>query len=126
MDEKVHKWLRYADADMSSAEALHQVGQDLNAIFHLQQAIEKVMKALLRKQTSKDPPRIHGLRKLAQRCALTLTPEQALLLENLSEYYIESRYPGDWLEAPGDVLSREVARLISASGEFLEWLRSQI
>lgn len=126
MDDKVQKWLRFAEADMSSAEALHQVGQDLNAIFHLQQAIEKVMKALLLKQTSKEPPRIHGLRKLAERCALTLAPEQALLLENLSEYYVESRYPGDWREVPADVISREAARLISASREFIPWLRSQI
>ena len=59
MEEKIQKWLPFAESDIASADALHQAGQDLNAIFHLQQAIEKVMKALLLKQTSQEPPRIH-------------------------------------------------------------------
>ena len=111
---------------MVSAEALHSAGQDLNAIFHVQQAVEKTLKALLLKQTAQEPPRIHGLRKLAERCALDLDTEQRLLLENLSEYYVESRYPGDWREAPPDVITREAGRLIPAAREFTQWLRSQI
>lgn len=86
MEERIHKWLRFAEADMVSAEALHSAGQDLNAIFHVQQAVEKTLKALQLKQTAQEPPRIHGLRKLAERCALDLDTEQRLLLENLSEY----------------------------------------
>lgn len=47
MDEHVQQWLRYADSDMVSAEALHRIGQELNAIFRLQQSVEKTLKALL-------------------------------------------------------------------------------
>ena len=47
---------------MASAEVLHTGGQELTAIFHLQQAVEKTMKAFLLKRTALEPPRIHGLR----------------------------------------------------------------
>jgi hypothetical protein len=30
MDEDVQSWLRYAESDMISAEALHRIGQELN------------------------------------------------------------------------------------------------
>ena len=47
IDEDIQHWLRFAESDMVSAEALHRVGQELNALFHLQQAVEKTLKALL-------------------------------------------------------------------------------
>jgi HEPN domain-containing protein len=125
-DEGITNWLRFAEADMISAEALHDAGQDLNSIFHLQQAVEKTLKALFLRQTKEEPPRIHGLRKLAERCAIALTAEQSLLLENLSEYYVESRYPGEWRDVPPEVISSEAERLIPAAREFIQWLRSRV
>ena len=62
LDQNVVRWLYFAEADMASAEVLHTGGQELTAIFHLQQAVEKTMKAFLLKRTALEPPRIHGLR----------------------------------------------------------------
>jgi HEPN domain-containing protein len=126
MDKEIQSWLRYAQSDMTAAEMLHAGGEYMNAIFHLQQAVEKTLKALLLRQTKVQPPRIHGLRGLSERCHLRLSEKQELLIENLSEYYVESRYPGDWNESPPEVLAKEVGRLIPATKEFIEWLESQI
>ncbi len=84
--DEVQSWLQFADADMLSAETLLAGRQGMNAFFHLQQAVEKTLKALLLRQTNVTPPRIHGLRSLAERCKLSITAEQVLLIENLSEY----------------------------------------
>ena len=111
---------------MISAEGLQRLGQHMHAIFFLQQAVEKTLKALLLKQTESEPPRIHSLRNLAERCGLNLTAEQTLLLENLNDYYVESRYPGDWVEESSEVMAEEVARLIPAAKEFIQCLRSLI
>ncbi len=111
---------------MVSAEALHRIGQELNAIFHLQQAVEKTLKALWVKRAKAEPPRIHSLREIAEKCGFDLTKEQGLLLETLSEYYVESRYPGDWQETPATAVSKDVERLIPAAKEFIVWLRSRI
>lgn len=125
-EQNIERWLHFAEADMVSAEVLHGADQELNAIFHLQQAVEKTLKAFLLKRTALEPPRIHGLRKLTELCALDLTEEQNLLLQNLSQYYVESRYPGDWLQTPSHLISTEVERLIPAAKGFIRWLRSQI
>lgn len=42
IDEDIQHWLRFAESDMVSAEALHRAGQELNALFHLQQAVERL------------------------------------------------------------------------------------
>jgi HEPN domain-containing protein len=126
IDEDIQHWLRFAQSDMISAEASHRVGQELNALFHLQQAVEKTLKALLLRKSKVQPPRIHGLRGLSERCGLKLPEKQALLIENLSAYYIESRYPGHWDESPSEVTAEEVEKLIPETKEFVEWLQSQI
>ncbi len=126
MDQEIQKWLRFADSDMVPAEGLQRIGQELHALFFLQQAVEKTLKALLVKQTHAAPPRIHSLRTLAERCGLSLPMDEGLLLENLSEYYVESRYPGDWQETSPDVMAKEAERLIPAAKEFIRWLRSRI
>ena len=126
IDEDIQHWLRFAESDMVSAEALHRARQELNALFHLQQAVEKTLKALLLRKSEVQPPRIHGLRGLSERCGLRLTKKQTLLIENLRQYYVESRYPGDWDEGPSEATTKEVEMLIPETKEFIEWLQSQI
>jgi len=77
-DKDIPSWLHYAESDMISAEALHRIGQELNAIFHLQQAVEKALKALYIKQNPTMPPRLHNLRELASGCGLQLTNNRAV------------------------------------------------
>ena len=43
----VHKWLEHADADAKAAKALVRSGQNLQALFLVQQSMEKATKALL-------------------------------------------------------------------------------
>ena len=126
MQEDIQYWLRLADLDMVSAEALHRAGQELHCLFFLQQAVEKTLKALLVKETAATPPRLHNLRKLAERTTLVLPPEQSSLLENLSRFYLETRYPGDWSEPSPEAGLAEAARLTPAAKGLIEWLRSQI
>jgi HEPN domain-containing protein len=126
LEEDIQAWLRYAEADMAAAEGLHRLHLDPNALFHLQQAAEKTLKALLLKQTGAAPPRIHSLRALAERCELSPTVAQTLLLEKLSNYYVESRYPGEWEVAPPEVIGEEAETLMFTAKEFMQWLRSQI
>ena len=88
--------------------------------------MEKTLKALLVKKTAVAPPRIHNLHKLAERATLVLTPDQALLLKNLGLFYLETRYPGDWVEPPPEEGSAEAGRLVAAAKELIRWLRSQV
>jgi len=126
MDEDIQPWLRYAESDMVSAEALIRAGQELNAIFHLQQAAEKTLKALYIKQKSSMPPRVHDLHKLAEECRLGLSRQQKLLLDDLTRSYTGSRYPESWEQPPEDITPEEAQQLMALTREFLQWLRQQL
>ena len=126
MDEDMRSWLRYAESDMISAEALHRIGQELNAIFHLQQAVEKTLKALYTKQNPTMPPRLHDLRELASGCRLQLTRQQSRLLQDLSSAYIDSRYPEQWGGGPPEVPADQTAELIVESKDFIAWLKEKL
>ena len=125
-DKDIQPWLRYAESDLASAEVLSHGGEYLNALFHLQQAVEKTLKALFIKQNSAMPPRIHGLDKLAEKCGLTLSREQRLLLDDLTRSYTGSRYPETWGQREDDITLEEVDELTAATKEFFTWLKQRL
>jgi len=126
MDADLQYWLRIAEPDVTSAEALHRAGQELHACFFLQQAVEKTLKALLVRETHSVPPRIHNLQKLAGLCGLDLTSDQTELLEDLNGLYLESRYPETRDAAELEAAADQAERLIGDAKEFIKWLRLRI
>ena len=126
MSKDIQEWLRYAESDMVSAEALHRFGQELHSIFFLQQSVEKTLKALLTKQTGSEPPRIHNLHKLADLCVLPTTREQLRLLEILNGYYTESRYPGEMDEQLPPLTAAEAEGYLAKAKEMIAWLRQRL
>lgn len=126
MEEDIQPWLRYAESDIASAEVLHGAGQHLNALFHLQQAVEKTLKAVIVKTTGNMPLRIHSLHKLVERCGLQLTSEQAQLIEDLTASYTDSRYPEQWDASTPHISAEETAKFIAATKEFIAWLKQQL
>lgn len=126
MDEDIQQWLRFAESDMTSAQVLHGAGEQLNAIFHLQQAVEKTLKAVYIKQNSTMPPRLHNLPELAKGCALQLTKDQVRLLKDLTTSYIDSRYPEHWGIPALEIPAEQTGRLINESKDFIAWLRQKL
>lgn len=122
----VHRWLRYAREDLLAAEAM--LGQQSFWPRHVcwlaQQAAEKALKAVL-VHLQIDFPRRHDLDE--QR---NLIPEgwQAKAdhpdLATLTEWAVESRYPGDWSDATEDEarIAVQQARAVwnSASADFAQ------
>jgi HEPN domain-containing protein len=126
MDEKIQKWLRFADSDLDSAVVLHRARQYPQTVFHLQQAIEKTLKALILKRSGAVPPRIHSLPKLVGHLGLQVPREQMLVLQDLTRYYAGSRYPEGLGESPLEVEAQEVERLLSFTQEFIAWLKQKL
>jgi len=126
MDQDIRPWLRYAESDLASAEILRREGECLNALFHLQQAVEKTLKGLFIKQNSAMPPRLHDLDKLAEKCGLALSREQRLLLDDLTRSYSGSRYPETWGQREDDIRPEEVDQLMALTKEFLTWLKQRL
>ncbi|MBM3266565.1 MAG: HEPN domain-containing protein [Candidatus Sericytochromatia bacterium] len=105
------RWLRFAQEDLESAQTiLREQGRAWrNACWHALQAAEKACKAVL-VLNGIAYPRTHDLDRLV----LLLPAEMRSLIAGsdlswLSEWAIESRYPGDWPEAERQDAERAIA-----------------
>jgi len=99
-EKLVREWLSRATDDELSIEAiLKEEGAPSTVCFLSQQMGEKYFKAfLIFKQ--KEFPKIHHLDRLLELC-LAVDDSFKELKDNvilLSDYYIETRYPGGWTE----------------------------
>lgn len=91
----VKSWVDASRYDLETARALLGSRRYLYVLFMCQQSLEKLLKAHVTAGTAKFPPRIHNLVRLAELAALNLEERERGLLERLSLYYIQSRYPPD-------------------------------
>ncbi len=97
MKRQVKEWLRYAKVDLLSAEKL--LGEELltqSVAFHIHQAVEKSLKAILENDGEKIP-RIHDLEKLYG-MILEKGKEMEIdedILAQINDVYIDTRYPSD-------------------------------
>lgn len=100
-EREILNWLRKSHSDLGSARRLLD-GPQLyldTAVYHCQQAVEKVLKAFL---TYHDLPfaRTHDLTELV-RLAAAVDPSFAAwnaVAQELTPYAVQFRYPGDVLE----------------------------
>ena len=99
MNELVNEWIKKAQADYFTAE--REINVELNpnwdgVCFHCQQAIEKLLKALLQKNNIKFT-KIHDLTELL-RLIIPVFPDLKDLKEDmewLTIFSVEFRYPGE-------------------------------
>ena len=102
--EETFNWLKFAIEDLKAAQSFTSKEELMprHACWLAQQATEKALKSVLVFEQIKIP-KTHDLEFL-----LTLIPEKWNLnklncnLESLTEWAVESRYPGDWDEATED------------------------
>ena len=88
-------WLEKTDQDLAASRILIANNLVDAAAFHAQQALEKLLKAMLI-AVAQDAPRIHDIEALAERARpqwpdLLPTP---FPLAVIGQWYISSRYPG--------------------------------
>lgn len=106
----VGQWIEKAEEDLlvvhqlfnAESTALGTIG------FHCQQAAEKFLKAFLIYHST-EPERTHNLEFLLERCAGIDPGFDGIDLMNLTDYGVEARYPGDFLEP--------------STGEIVEFMR---
>ncbi|MCL4869802.1 MAG: HEPN domain-containing protein [Anaerolineae bacterium] len=97
MKAVTREWLNRAEDDLAAAGLLLSQSQLTNlAAFHAQQAVEKVLKAVL-EESSGAAVKTHSLTRLynlveSQMSVIDMDPD---MLDRLEAVYIESRYPGE-------------------------------
>ncbi len=94
---------------------------DEQCVFHCQQAIEKLLKALLiEREVVERPRRTHDLVSLADDLVLDLADDDWVLLRRLGEQYATSRYGEDV-----DYEQEHTLDYLTRTRALFEWLRQQ-
>lgn len=123
--QKHNEWLCAAEQDFASAKKL-MIGDDTpsTAIYHTQQVAEKSLKAFIIFK-GLECPFEHDLGKLLKSC-VKQDPSFIQLkkaAEELSPYYIKSRYPDDCLYVP---TKTEIIRAIKLAKQVLNFVKSKV
>ena len=123
MDKYVSHWLERANYDLETARAMLDAKRYLYVAYMCQQAIEKLLKAIIAQHGKENLP-IHNLNRLAELAELRreLAAEQVDLLAELTAYNIEARY-GDYKESLSEVVDFQKAKTLYAQTQDLfQWL----
>jgi HEPN domain-containing protein len=94
--EELNEWLKKAEEDWRVAEILLISGEELTlpCMFHLQQVLEKLLKALILKKGGRIE-RTQDLDRLAQLAELQEMEGLLDLCDVLALFAVNGRYPGD-------------------------------
>jgi HEPN domain-containing protein len=120
--QEAHRWLAKADEDLVAAERL--LPEIVNqAAFHVQQALEKTLKALMvaKRQEIRKTHDISLLVSLVRPRWPELIPQHFPIVE-LSQWYLASRYPG--LEEVALSIS-DVRAALTFVSDFIATVRSR-
>ncbi len=123
VDEQIAYWTTGAQEDFDAAESLLEKGHLRHCLFFAHLAIEKVLKALVVRETKKEPPKIHNLIRLAKLAELQLDQDRENLLREFGQYQLEGRYPDSQQLQLSD---RYVRQELNRTQEILEWLKQQL
>lgn len=95
MGSKADFWLISAENDWNVAGHLLDKGDYSYALFFGHLTLEKMLKAYFVLAHGETPPLTHRLVFLAEKSGLALSPEQQELLETVTDFNLEARYPDE-------------------------------
>lgn len=122
----VKYWHDLVKYDLDTADAMFESKRYIYVLFTSQQAVEKMLKALVLKMTEKFPPRTHDLLKLAQVAQLELDEKQKEFLAKLSYYYIETRYPEELADISKNITQNIALEYLIKAKETIGWLEKKL
>lgn len=126
MKPDIKYWIDLSKYDIDTAKAMLESGRYVYVLFTCQQAVEKMLKALVVKNTKTFPPRIHDLVKLAHLAKLDNDTEQKEFLAKLNFYYLETRYPNEVSDISKQIKQDTAANYYKNTRKILRWLKSKI
>jgi HEPN domain-containing protein len=127
MDKIVGHWVERSQYDLDTAKIMLDTGRYLYVAYMCQQAVEKILKAVIA-QLGKENFPIHNLNRLAEIATISneLTPEQFNFLAELTPYHIEARY-GDYKESLSEIINdKKAEQVYKKTREIHKWIYQKI
>jgi HEPN domain-containing protein len=121
--KQVAYWRGGAEEALAASHDLLDSTRFRQCLFLAYLALEKMLKALVCRETNDLAPRMTNLLKLARKAQLLLTPEQTTSLAEINEFSREGLYPkvnAAPLAAPA------TERRVKAADELCQWLNQRL
>ncbi|MBN2245842.1 MAG: HEPN domain-containing protein [Candidatus Aminicenantes bacterium] len=93
--DSIWYWLESAKEDWKVAKHLFEKRDYSYSLFLGHLTIEKILKAIYVDRLNDTPPYTHRLIHLSEKASLELTDEQIELLEAITDFNLEARYPDE-------------------------------
>lgn len=93
--ESIRYWRKSAKEDWKVVKHLFEKRDYSYSLFLSHLTIEKILKAIYVDRLNDTPPYTHRLIHLAEKASLELTDEQSELLETITDFNLEARYPDE-------------------------------
>lgn len=125
-EEKVAYWLTSAEQDWTVAGHLFEKQDFSYALFLGHLTLEKMLKAVIASRQDETPPLTHRLPFLAERAGLELSLEQLELLEAVTDFNLEARYPDEKFSFQKKCTREFTASYLAQIEEMQRWLRQRL
>ena len=125
MNADTEYWAKLSKYDIDTAKAMLESGRYLYVVFTCQQAVEKMIKALVVERTNTFPPKTHDLVRLLNTAGIEATEDQKQFLATLNFYYIETRYPDQISQLSSRIKKQAAEDFYKNTKMVLKWLRSK-
>jgi HEPN domain-containing protein len=127
VDKIVAHWVERAEYDLETAKVMLETARYLYVAYMCQQAVEKLLKAIIAQQNKENLP-IHNLNRLVEIAGIrnALNAEEFNFLAELTPYCIEARY-GDYKESLAEIINEGRAKEVyKKTQEIFRWLYRKI
>ncbi|MDI6743653.1 MAG: HEPN domain-containing protein [Smithella sp.] len=122
----VDYWLRGAEYDLETAQAMLKAGRYPYALFMGHLAVEKLLKALAVKKTKEHAPSTHSLPVLAKKSEEEIPEEMIGLLARFMEFYKESRYPEEEMKFYKRCAEKFTAKNMAEIERGYQWIKRKL
>lgn len=123
INKQIHYWREGAREDWEVGVHLVETGRRRYGLFFAHLTLEKILKALVCKQSQDLAPRIHNLVRLSELTDIGLNNTQIDILSKMNAFQIEGRYP-EFQTPPPD--ATETSHYMKQAEEMYKWLKSQL
>ena len=125
MNEKHEEWLKQADYDMDTADAMFSSGRYFYAVFMCHLSIEKSLKGLYSKKLHEVPPKTHNLIYLLNKIGKKPDQELKKFITKLNTASVATRYPDDLAKIQSAYTEEITKEMIEKSKDVLKWVKTQ-
>lgn len=125
MSKDPTEWLRQADYDMETADAMFKAGRYIYSVFMCHLSIEKGLKGLYQEKLQEMPPKYHNLIYFVERLSLDPPADVYNFIAMLNKVSVPTRYPDDLQRIMQNYNEIKTRTVLNQSRKVLQWIKSE-